>query len=166
MNTMGGDLGGDEGGEEAVLGGLGAVRDQVDGEILDDPAADNGVVGHDEGGDQEGEVSQKFPLPVQGGEGIKGVLLGAAADGHVCGQQHEAEGQHQYQIYDQEQSAAVLGAEVGEPSDVANAHGAAGGRQDKAQGTAETALFIFHLTYSFLFSFLRFAEIFVCARNI
>ena len=61
---------------------------------------------------------------------------------------------------------AVLGAEVGEPSDVANAHGAAGGRQDKAQGTAETALFIFHLTYSFLFSFLRFAEIFVCARNI
>ena len=98
MNTMGGDLGGDEGGEEAVLGGLGAVRDQVDGEILDDPAADNGVVGHDEGGDQEGSVSQKFPLPVQGGEGIKGVLLGAAADGHVCGQQHEAEGQRQYQI--------------------------------------------------------------------
>ena len=99
---MGGDLRGDEGGEEPVLRGLCSVGDQIDGEVLHDPAADHGIVGHDEGWHQKGQIAQKLPLSVQGGKGVQGVLSGAAANGHVGGQQHKTEGQHQNQIHDQE----------------------------------------------------------------
>ena len=146
-----GDLRGDEGGKEAILSRLGSVRDQIDREILGDPAADDGVVGHDEGGNQEGQISQKTQLLMQSPEGVQCVLLGPAADGHVRGQQCEAEGQHQHQIHQQEQAAAVLGAEIEEAPDIADAYGStACGRQDEAQRAAETTVFVFRFAHSFL----------------
>ena len=141
---MGGDLGGDEGGEEAVLGGLGTVRDQVDGEILDDPAADNGVVGHDEGGNQEGQITQKTPLLMQSPEGVQCVLLGPAADGHVRGQQCEAEGQHQYQIDKQKKSAAVFCSQIRETPQITDTYSTAGSRQHKPDLSGKAAFFLFH----------------------
>lgn len=89
---------------------------------------------------------------MQSPEGVQCVLLGPAADGHVRGQQCEAEGQHQHQIHQQEQAAAVLGAEIGEAPDIADAYGTAGGRQDEAQRTAETTVFVLH-THFCLFAF-------------
>lgn len=145
-----GDLRGDEGDKEAVLSRLGSVRDQIDREILGDPTADDGVVGHDEGRNQEGQISQKTQLLMQSPEGVQCVLLGPAADGHVRGQQCEAEGQHQYQIHQQEQAVAVLGAEIGEAPDIADAYGTACGRQDEAQRAAETTVFVFRFAHSFL----------------
>ncbi len=144
------DLRGDEGGKEAILSCLGSVRDQIDREILSDPAADDGVVGHDEGRNQEGQITQKTPLLMQSPEGVQCVLLGPAADGHVRGQQCEAEGQHQHQIHQQEQAAAVLGAEIGEAPDIADAYGTTCGRQNEAQRAAETTVFVFHFAHSFL----------------
>ena len=149
MKTRGGDGEGGEGGKEAVLGGLGAVRDQVDGEVFHDPAADDGVVGHDEGRDQEGQDAQKIPLLIRGAEGPEGVLPGPAADGHVRGQEDEAEGQHQHQVDKEEEAAAILGAEVGEAPDIADAHGAAGRRQHVAERGAEAAV-LFHIPLPFL----------------
>ena len=51
--------------------------------------------------------------PVSPHKGIEGVLLRAAANGYVGRQQGEAECQHQHQIDEQEQSAAVLGTDRG-----------------------------------------------------
>ena len=141
---------GDERGEETVLRGLLAAREEIEGEVLCDPAADDGVIRHDERGDEEGEVAQKLPLLVERCKGIEGVLLRAAANGYVSRQQGEAECQHQHQIDEQEQSAAVLGTEIGEAPDIADAHRAARRSQHKAERTAETTAF-FHVRFSLFF---------------
>ena len=86
---------------------------------------------------------------MQGAEGPEGVLPGPAADGHVRGQEDEAEGQHQHQVDKEEEAAAILGAEVGEAPDIADAHGAAGRRQHVAERGAEAAV-LFHIPFPFL----------------
>ena len=83
---------------------------------------------------------------MQGAEGPEGVLPGPAADGHVRGQEDEAEGQHQHQV-DKEEEAAILGAEVGEAPDVADAYRAAGCGQHEAERAAETTAFL-HVRFS------------------
>ena len=69
MNTTGAAGGGDEAGEIAVPGGIRAPSGEIGDEIFGDPAADDGVIGHDDGGHQKGEISQKAPAPVHGAEG-------------------------------------------------------------------------------------------------
>ena len=101
-------------------------------------------------GTRKVRYAQKTQLLMQSPEGVQRVLLGPAADGHVRGQQCEAEGQHQHQIHQQEQAAAVFGAEIGEAPDIADAYGTACGRQNEAQRAAETTVFVFHFAHSFL----------------
>ena len=141
------DRRGDEGGEKAVLRRRAAAREEVEGKILRDPAADDGVIRHDKRGDKEGEIAQKAPLLVERCKGVQRVLLRAAADGDVGREQGEAEGQHQHKVNEQKKTAAVLGAEVGEAPDVADAYRAAGCGQHKAERAAETTAFL-HVRFS------------------
>lgn len=73
---------------------------------------------------------------------MEGSRLGSSADGHIGGQQGEAEGQRQHQINKQEHAAPVLGGKVGKPPDIADAHSASGGGQDKADGAGKAAFWI------------------------
>ena len=84
-------------------------------------------------------------------KGVERILLCAAADGYVGRQQGEAECQHQHEVDEQKQSTAVLGAEIGEAPDIADAHCAARRSQHKAERTAETtAFFMFDSLFSFM----------------
>ena len=140
----GGSLGGNEGCEEAISRGGGPGSGQINCGIFENPAADDRVVGHDQGRYQEGHVAQEFPLGPDRTKGMEGAGLGSSADGHIGGEQGKAEGQHQHQIGQQEDAAAVLGGEIGKPPDVANTNGASGGGQYKADGAGEAAfLFAF-----------------------
>ena len=79
-------------------------------------------------------------------------FLGAPSDGDIRAKQGKTEGQHQGQIYDQEQAAAVLGGQIGEPPEIAYAHGAACCGQNKSDLAGKMICFLFH---SFLRSYFR-----------
>lgn len=68
-----------------------------------------------------------------------------AANGDVRGQQGEAEGQHQCQVHQQKQSAAVLGCQVGETPQIAHAYRTACGRQHKADLAGKMIRLLFHI---------------------
>ena len=145
----GGPLGGDKTGEIGIGHSSHAAAGEVGEKIFQNPAADGAVVGQDQGGDQAGDGAHPAELFVDDTIGRQGAEAGFPADGDLCDQQSEAEGQSQDQVAQQEQSAAVLGSQIGKTPDVAQAHGAAGSRQHEAQGTGERAplLILFHVEF-------------------
>ena len=135
---------GDKAGEIAVLGSGSRLPGEVDHRIFRDPPADDGVVGHDQNRHQKGEDAEKFPLGTHGLVGADGALLGASSDGDIRGEQGETEGQHQHQIHQQKQTAAILCGKVRKPPQVADTHRTSGGSKDKSDLSGETACFLFH----------------------
>ena len=132
----------DEVREEAVLRGGAALAGQVDDDVARDPAADDGVVGHDQHRDQKSENPQEAPLGAHFGVGLDGILAGPAADRDVAGQQREAESESQDKIDQNKEAAAVFGCQVREAPEIADADRAAGGRHDEANLAGEAVLFV------------------------
>ena len=132
----------DEVREEAVLRGGAALAGHVDDDVARDPAADDGVVGHDQHRNQKSENPKELPLGAHLGVGADGVFAGSAADRDVAGQQREAEGESQDKIDQNEEAAAVFGCQVGEAPEVADADRAAGGCHDEADLAGEAVLFV------------------------
>ena len=136
----------DERYEIAVLRrGFGLTRD-VNQRVFRHPAADDRVIGHDEHRHEEGQYAQKLPLRIDFGISANGALLRAPPDGDVRCEQRKAECQHQRQIDDQKQPAAVLGRQIGKAPQIANAHGASGRRHHKAQLTGKVARLFLHVS--------------------
>ena len=136
----------DEVRKEAVLGRRAALSGQVDHDIAGDPAADDRVIGHDQHRHQESQNSQKLPFGTHLGVGPDGILTGPAADGYIGGQQCKAESKGQDQIDQNKKTAAVLGGQIWEAPEIADAHRAAGGRHDEADLAGETVLFVAVMT--------------------
>lgn len=61
------------------------------------------------------------------------LLCVRAADGDVGGQQRKAERQHQHEVDQQEQPAAVLCREIGEAPEIPDADCASGSREHEAE---------------------------------
>ena len=61
-----------------------------------------------------------------------GAFLRPAADGDIGGQKRKAKRQHEREIDEEEQSAAVLGGQIREPPQIPDADGAAGRGQNEA----------------------------------
>ena len=69
----------------------------------------------------------------------------AHLDGHYQIEDHrQQEGQHQHQIHQQKQTAAIFCGKVREPPQVADTHRTSGGSKDKSDLSGETACFLFH----------------------
>lgn len=136
---------GDKAGKIVVLGGGSGLTSQVGHCIFRDPSANDRIVGHDEHRHQKGQDAQKTPPGVHLRIGADGALFCAAANGDVRGQQGEAEGQHQCQVHQQKQSAAVLGCQVGETPQIAHAYRTACGRQHKADLAGKMIRLLFHI---------------------
>ena len=135
---------GNEAGKITVLRSGGRLSGEVDHRIFRDPPADDGIVGHDQNRHQKGQDAEEFPLGAHRLVGADGTLLGAASDGDIRGEQGETEGQHQHQIHQQKQTAAILCGKVREPPQVADTHRTSGGSKDKSDLSGETACFLFH----------------------
>ena len=139
-----GDRRGDEAGKITVLSSGSRLSGQVDCRIFRDPPADDGIVGHNQNWHQKGQDAEEFPLGAHALVGADGTLLGAAANGDIRGEQRETEGQHQHQIHQQKQTAAIFCGKVREPPQVADTHRTSGGSKDKSDLSGETACFLFH----------------------
>ena len=125
---LGGQAVGDERAEIAVGRQRVAVAEQVFHQILDDPAADDRVIRHNENRDDGVEPAARRQ-PARFAEGLKradGAFAGHAADGGFRDDHGIAEGQRQQDVDQQEDAAAVLGRQIGEAPDVAKAHGGPG----------------------------------------
>ena len=128
--------------EETVLRGRAALAGHVRDDVARDPAADDGVVGHDQHRDQKSEDPEELPLGTHLGVGVDGILAGPAPDRDVAGQQREAESEGQDQIDQNKEAAAVFGCQVGEAPEIADADRAAGRRHDEADLAGEAVLFM------------------------
>ena len=134
--------------EEAVGRRQLVLPGQVDHDVTGDPAADNRIVCHDQHRDQKSQDSQKTPFGAHLGVGLDGVLPRPAAYRNVAGQQRKAEGEGQDQIDQDEETATVLGCQVGEAPEIADAHSAARGRHDKTDLAGETVFFVVMFRFS------------------
>ena len=139
-----GDRRGDKVDKIAVLRGSLCLPGQVDHGILRDPAADDRVVGHDQHRHEEGQDAEEFPLRVQLSVRADGAFVRPAADGDVGGQQRKAERQHQHEVDQQEQPAAVLRREIGEAPESPDADCASGSREHEAELPGKMIRFLFH----------------------
>ena len=140
--------GSDKGSEVAILGGGFRLSGQVHQGVFGDPAADHRIVGHDQHRHQEGNDPQELPFWIHFRVSADGALFCPAADGNIGHQQGKAKGQHQGEIDQQEQSAPVLGRQVGKPPQVPHPNSAPRRHQDKAQLSREVICFLFHVVYS------------------
>ena len=131
--------GGDKAGKIAVLRGGRRLAGEIHHRVFGDPAADHGIIGHDQHRHQKGENAQEFPFGAHGFIGSDGTLLCAAANGNIRGEQRKAKGQHQCQIHQQKQTAAVLCGKVGKTPQIAHAHRTSGGSKHKADLSRKTA---------------------------
>ena len=128
--------------EETVRSGQPALPGQVDHDVARDPAANDRVVGHDQHRDQKSQNPQKTPLRAHLGISPDGILAGPAADCDVAGQKRKTESESQDQINQNEKAAAVLGRQIGEAPEIADADRAAGRRHDEADLAGEAVLLV------------------------
>ena len=106
----------------------------VVGQIPDDPAADDRVVGDDEDGDDgvDPAAEGKPARFAEGGERAHRAFLGHPAQRRLGHDHGVAEGEGEDDVDEQENAAAVLCCEVGETPDIAEAYRSACRREDKA----------------------------------
>ena len=130
-----------------------SLTQQVAQEILDDPAANDGVVGHDQDGDDGVDPAAEFqPLAgAEGGESTYGALARHAANGGLRYDHGVAKGQGQDDVDQQKNTAAIFGGQIGEPPDIAQAYRGPGSGQDKPDFSGKSAAFLF-LVHVFLLS--------------
>lgn len=84
-------------------------------------------------GHQKGQDAEKFPLGPHFGIGSDGALFCAPPDGDIRGEQRKTKGQHQHQIDQQKQTAAILCGKIREPPEVADTYCTSGGSEDKSK---------------------------------
>ena len=137
-------------GHEAEIGVL--ARQEL-AEVVDDPAGDDGVEGHEGDVSDEEHIAHEAPvlaLLLKLLEHLHGARLRAAADGKLHRHDGEAEQDQAQDVDEQEAAAAVLAAHPREFPDVAAADGAACRQHDEAESAAETFSFL-HVSSSFPF---------------
>lgn len=128
--------------EEGVLRGGAALAGHVHDDVARDPAADDGVVGHDQHRDQKSEDPEEAPLGAHFGVCFDGIFAGPAADRDVAGQQREAESEGEDKIDQNKEAAAVFGRQVREAPEIADADRAARGRHDEADLAGEAVFLV------------------------
>ena len=119
---------GNERGEIAVARERVAVAQQVFRQILDDPAADDRVIRHDEHRDDGVEpAARRQPArPAERLECADRAFAGHAANRGFRDDHRIAEGQRQKNINQQKNAAAVFGRQIRKAPDVAQPHGGPG----------------------------------------
>ena len=140
-----------EGAEIVILCKALGVAAQILKQILDDPAADDRVVRHDQDRDNGVDPAAKAEKAVflarlgKAAVGADRTFVGHAAQGGLSHNHRVAEGERQHNINQQENTAAVFSRQVREPPDIAQPHRCPGRRQHKAEFTGEAAsVFFFH----------------------
>ena len=103
-------------------------------QILDDPTANDGIIGHnqnrDDGVDPTAEA-QRGPVPERFVSADR-AFFGHAADRGFGNDHRVAEGHGQDDVDQQKNAAAVFGGEIGEAPDVSKTYGRTGGGKNKA----------------------------------
>ena len=160
---------GNEGGEIAVRRQLAAVAADVVGQIPDDPAADDRVVGDDEDGDDgvDPAAEGKPARFAEGGERAHRAFLGHPAQRRLGHDHGVAEGEGEDDVDEQEDAAAVLGRKIGKAPDVAEAHRRAcsgENESDLARKGAPLVLFLIH--WIFLFSQIQYPQCITAGEGI
>ena len=136
-------------GDHAHEAQVGALADEELHEVVDHPAGDHAVEGHESHVAQQGQVAVDMPF-------LAGLLqllihphgagLGGAAHGKFHHHGRKAQ-QDQTENVDQDESApAELPGHPGEFPDVAAADGAAGAQQDEAQAAAQSFALVIHFS--------------------
>ena len=140
---------GDKGGEVAVRRQIAAASAQILGQIVDDPAADDRIIRHDQNGDNgvDPAAEPDAPALAEVGVGADRAFVGHAAQ---CSLGHDhgiTECNCQQNVYQQENTAAVFGCQIREAPDVAQTHRSACGRQHEPDLTGERAalVLLFHV---------------------
>ena len=144
----------DERAKIAVRGHEMRLTQQIFGQILDDPAADDRIVGHDQYGDNgvdPAAEAQSGPI-AEGLVRADGTLAGHAADGGFGDDHRIAEGHGQDDIDQQENAAAVLCRQIGEAPDVPQPDGRARRGKDEADFARKGASFVLAVTHKNLLS--------------
>ena len=146
---LGTGIAADKAAEEAILGHGLAVAAQILHQILQHPAADHAVVGHDQHGDHGIDPAAK----AEGGRFAKAgkcahrAFARHAAHGRFGYDQCKAKGEHEHQIDQKKNAAAVFGRQIGEAPDVAKAHSRACHRQHIADAARKLAAVDFFVMF-------------------
>ena len=113
----------------SVLGHGLRLAGKIAHHIFDDPAADGGIIGHDQhGNDGVDPAAQLQGEPVaEKTKGSDRALFGHTSDGSLRHDHGIAEGQRQNDIDQQEDPPAVFGRQIGKPPDIAQSHRSARG---------------------------------------
>ena len=130
------------------------LTQQIFGQILDDPAADDRIIGHDQYGDNgvdPAAEAQSGPI-AEGLIRADGAFAGHAADGGFDDNHRIAEGHGQDDIDQQENAAAVLCGQIGEAPDVPQPDGRARRGKDEADFARKGASFVLAVTHKNLLS--------------
>ena len=143
MPGHGHEVAGDEAHEEAVGRSTGSAASEVFEHVLDDPAADEAVVGQDDHGHDGVQPAAHFEeaagLISKGAIGAHRAEAGITAKAGFGHDEGIAEGEQQEEVDEQEDATAVFGSQVGEAPDVAEADGRAGNGEDVAEVAREQA---------------------------
>ena len=136
---------------------IGVATGQEFDKIVQNPACDNGVKGHQRNVADEAEYAEKPPPLARLFKAlvhIDGAGLRCAAHGKL----HDHDGQTQHQktedVEQHKAAAAVLAAHPREFPDIAAADGAPGGQHDKAKAAAKAFAFLhsFYISFSVVIS--------------
>ena len=140
---------GDKGGEVAVRCQIAAAAAQILGQIVDDPAADDRIVRHDQNGDDGVDpAAEPDALALtEVGIGADRAFVGHTAQRGLGHDHRITKGNCQQNVYQQENAAAVFGRQIREAPDVAQTHRSACGRQHEPNLTGERAalVLLFHV---------------------
>ena len=140
---------GDKAGEVAVRCQIPAAAAQILGQIVDDPAADDRIIRHDQNGDDGVD-----PAAEPDATALAEMSIGAdrAFVGHTAqrglGHDHRiTKCNCQQNVYQQKNAAAVFGCQIREAPDIAQTHRSACGRQYEPDLTGERAalVLLFHV---------------------
>ena len=98
---------------------------------LDNPAANDAVVGRDDERHQRGQNTNKLELAAQNAKSANARKLGVTTQGNLKQQQGNAKGESQSEVREDERTAAKLRGQVRESPHVAQANGRSSSSQDK-----------------------------------
>ena len=113
-------------------------------QIFDNPAADNGIIGHNQYRNNRVDPAAKGQ-PFRFSKGTVSAyraLLCHTSQSCLCYDHGVAEGQGQNDINQKENTAAVFGGQVRKAPDIAQAYGSACSRKHKAQFSRKRASFV------------------------
>ena len=123
-----------------------AVSGQEGEQVLCHPAADDTVIRGDDHGHEGCQPAEEAEAPVEFFVRADAGQARFTADRDLGDHERKAECDHEHQIDQQENTAAILRSQIGEAPQVAQAHRGACRRQHEADAAGETASrFLFHI---------------------